>query len=377
LLLFADKKLLSRSKTDFPWQSGNISNYLSAEIKVKKKFGTHFFVDSFSGTVLNIKFSTIYLEKGEVKKALQDFLRYLKVEKNYSGHTLRNYHSDLRQFVDFLSVRSERQGSAERMDPQQVGHLDVRAYLASLYRRNAKSSVARKLSALRSFFAYLLRQGEIKQNPADMVSAPKMGKAIPDFLQVDETFQLMHGPDGDTVLGSRDRAILEVLYSCGLRVSELTALNLDSVDLELGIIRVMGKGSRERVVPVGSKAREALSDYMQRRGELLGMQMVHEALFLNNRGGRLSPRSVARLLKKHVERCNIGRPLSPHGLRHSFATHLLDAGADLRAVQEMLGHVSLSTTQRYTHLSVDKLMAEYDKAHPRSRLKRGKETEEE
>ena len=312
-----------------------------------------------------------------MNRALQDFLRYLRVEKNYSGHTLRNYQSDLRQFIDFLGKRSERQGSTDRMDAKQVSHLDVRAYLASLYRRNAKSSVARKLSAIRSFYTYLFRQGEIKQNPADLVSAPKMGKAIPDFLQVDETFQLMRGPDGDSVLGSRDRAILEVLYSCGLRVSELTALNLDGVELELGIIRVIGKGSRERIVPVGSKAGEALSDYMQRRRELLGTQMEHGALFLNNRGGRLSPRSVARLLKKHMQRCNIGRPLSPHGLRHSFATHLLDAGADLRAVQEMLGHVSLSTTQRYTHLSIDKLMAEYDKAHPRSRLQKAKEPEAE
>ena len=308
-----------------------------------------------------------------MNRALQDFLSYLRVEKNYSGHTLRNYQSDLCQFIDFLGKRSERQGSTDRMDAKQVSHLDVRAYLASLYRRNAKSSVARKLSAIRSFYTYLLRQGEIKQNPADLVSSPKMGKAIPDFLQVDETFQLMHGPDGDSVLGSRDRAILEVLYSCGLRVSELTALNLESVELELGIIRVIGKGSRERIVPVGSKAREALSDYMQRRGELLGMVIEHGALFLNNRGGRLSSRSVARLLKKHLQRCNIGRPLSPHGLRHSFATHLLDAGADLRAVQEMLGHVSLSTTQRYTHLSIDKLMSEYDKAHPRSRLQKGKD----
>jgi integrase/recombinase XerC len=325
--------------------------------------------------VLNIKFSTIYLETAAVKKALQDFLRYLRVEKNYSGHTLRNYESDLCQFIGFLRDRSEGKGSSVRMEPKQVGHLDVRAYLASLYKRNAKSSVARKLSTLKSFFAYLVRQGEVKQNPADMVSAPKMGKSIPDFLQVDETFQLMHGPDSSNVLGSRDRAILEVLYSCGLRVSELTALNLDSADLELGIIRVMGKGSRERVVPVGSKAREALSDYLRRRGELLGTQMEQVALFLNNRGGRLSSRSVARLLKKHMQMCNIGRPLSPHGLRHSFATHLLDAGADLRAVQEMLGHASLSTTQRYTHLSVDKLMAEYDKAHPRSRLQKKKEPE--
>ncbi len=203
-----------------------------------------------------------------------------------------------------------------------------------------------------------------------MVSAPKMGKAIPDFLPVDEAFQLMDGPDTSTVLGCRDRAILEVLYSCGLRVSELTALNLGSIDLERGLARVVGKGNKERVVPIGSKAREALSNYLRRRGVLLTGVTDHEALFLNNRGGRLSGRSVARLLKKLLQRCNLNRPLSPHGLRHSFATHLLDAGADLRAVQEMLGHVSLSTTQRYTHLSVDKLMAEYDKAHPRSRLRR-------
>jgi integrase/recombinase XerC len=187
----------------------------------------------------------------------------------------------------------------------------------------------------------------------------------------------MHGPNTDTVLGSRDRAILEVLYSCGLRVSELTGLNLDSLNVELGIARVIGKGDKERLVPIGEKAKTALSNYLERRGELLAGRTEHRALFLNYRGGRLSSRSVARLVKKHMRRCNLGRPLSPHGLRHSFATHLLDAGADLRAVQEMLGHVSLSTTQRYTHLSVDKLMAEYDKAHPRSRLKHREKTEEE
>ena len=314
-----------------------------------------------------------------MEKALGDFLRYLRVERNYSDHTVRNYQSDLRQFAKFMREREKQTGGEDRtpLVPGQVDHLDIRAYLASLYRRNAKSSVARKLSALRSFFGYLVRQAEIKQNPADMVSAPKMGKAIPDFLPVDEAFQLMRGPDTDNALGSRDRAILEVLYSCGLRVSELTGLNLNSLNLELGIARVIGKGDKERVVPVGDKAKLALSGYLERRGELLAGRQDHRALFLNNRGGRLSSRSVARLVKKHMRRCNLGRPLSPHGLRHSFATHLLDAGADLRAVQEMLGHVSLSTTQRYTHLSVDKLMAEYDKAHPRSRLKRREETEEE
>jgi integrase/recombinase XerC len=187
----------------------------------------------------------------------------------------------------------------------------------------------------------------------------------------------MHGPDSDNVLGSRDRAILEVLYSCGLRVSELTGLDLDSLNVELGIARVIGKGDKERIVPIGDKAKNALFDYLKKRGELLAGRPDNRALFLNNRGGRLSSRSVARLVKKHMQRCNLGRPLSPHGLRHSFATHLLDAGADLRAVQELLGHVSLSTTQRYTHLSVDKLMAEYDKAHPRSRLRRQEKADEE
>ncbi len=314
-----------------------------------------------------------------MENALEEFLLYLRAEKNYSAHTLRNYQSDLRQFAEFMHQRVAQLAHQDStpLTPDKVAYLDVRAYLGSLYRCNAKSSVARKLSTLRSFFAYLVRQGRIKQNPADMVSAPKMGKAIPDFLPVDEAFHIMQGPDTSTLLGSRDRAILEVLYSCGLRVSELTALDLDSVDLELGIARVIGKGNKERVVPIGGKATEALFNYLQRRGELLGGEADHGALFLNNRGGRLSARSIARMLKRILMKCNLGRPLSPHGLRHSFATHMLDAGADLRAVQEMLGHVSLSTTQRYTHLSVDKLMAEYDKAHPRSRIQSGKKAGEE
>jgi integrase/recombinase XerC len=251
-----------------------------------------------------------------------------------------------------------------------VSYLDIRAYLASLHRRNAKSSVARKLSALRSFFAYLVRQGVIQGNPAEMVAAPKMAQKIPEILPVDDAFRLMLGPNADSVLGCRDLAILEVLYSCGLRVSELTSLNLDSIDAELGIVRVIGKGDRERVVPIGSKALEAVGAYRARREELLAGKEEHGALFLNSRGGRLSQRSVARLLTRYVRHCRLSRVVSPHGLRHSFATHLLDAGADLRAVQEMLGHASLSTTQRYTHLTVDKLMAVYDRAHPRSRLAR-------
>jgi len=307
-----------------------------------------------------------------VEQALAQFLLYLKVERNASSHTVRNYHGDLRRFIDFMQARVGRTGDGEPTPPapDEVSYLDVRAYLASLHRRNAKSSVARKLSALRSFFAYLVRQGVIHQNPAEMVAAPKMAQKIPEVLPVDEAFRLMHGPRADAALGCRDLAMLEVLYSSGLRVGELTALNLDSIDAELGIVRVIGKGDKERVVPVGSKALEAVGAYLGRRGELLGGKEEHGALFLNSRGGRLTPRSVARLLTRYVRHCQLPRRVSPHSLRHTFATHLLDAGADLRAVQEMLGHASLSTTQRYTHLTVDKLMAVYDRAHPRSRLPR-------
>jgi len=307
-----------------------------------------------------------------MEQALEQFFLYLKVERNASSHTVRNYQGDLRRFLDFMRSRVGWPGDGEPVPlaPDEVSYLDVRAYLASLHRRNAKSSVARKLSALRSFFAYLVRQGVIHQNPAEMVAAPKMAQKIPEILPVDEAFRLMHGPSADSALGSRDLAILEVLYSCGLRVSELTSLNLDSIDAELGIVRVIGKGDKERVVPIGSKALEAVGAYRGRRGELLARTEEHGALFLNSRGGRLTQRSVARLLTRYVRHCQLSRTVSPHSLRHTFATHLLDAGADLRAVQEMLGHASLSTTQRYTHLTVDKLMAVYDRAHPRSRLAR-------
>jgi len=307
-----------------------------------------------------------------VERALEQFLLNLQVEKNSAAQTLRSYRSDLLQFLGFMKERlgTSRIGGKIPLTPERVTHLDVRAYLASLHRRNAKSSVARKLSSIRSFFAYLVRQGVVKQNPAEMVAAPKRAQRLPEVLPVDEAFRLVHGPDRAAVLGSRDAAMLEVLYSSGLRVSELTSLNLASVDRHLGVVRVIGKGDKERVVPIGSKALEALDVYLRRRGELLGRREEHGALFLNRRGGRLTPRSVARLLLRYVRHCNLSRSVSPHGLRHTFATHLLDAGADLRAVQEMLGHASLSTTQRYTHLTVDKLMAVYDRAHPRSRLGR-------
>jgi integrase/recombinase XerC len=243
---------------------------------------------------------------------------------------------------------------------EKVDRLAIRRYLSFLHRRNKKSSIARKISTLRSFFKYLVREKLATCNPAKSVSTPKVEKPLPTTLTVDEAFRLMETPEKKK--GLRDRAILELLYSSGIRVGELVGLNLDQLDLDLGIVKVMGKGRKERIVPVGSKAIEALKAYLEKRRILDGK----EPLFLNSRGGRLTARSVGRLIKKYTKRSGIFRRISPHTLRHSFATHLLDAGADIREIQEMLGHASLSTTQRYIHLSPGKLMEVYDKAHPRS-----------
>jgi integrase/recombinase XerC len=305
-------------------------------------------------------------------KALIDrFLEYLRVEKDASVHTLRSYGADLAQFRDFLLSKGfgidEKSGdvSAEKIDP-----LAIRAYLSHFYRGLRKSSLARKLAAQRSFFKYLVEEGFLAQSPAAIVATPKQEKPLPTFLPVDEVFSLLETPDRSTPWGSRDRAILETLYSCGMRVSELVGLSDGDVDDSLGVVRVYGKGRKERIVPIGEKALAAIREYLPQRDRVLarlGPQGFRAPLFINPRGGRLTSRSVARILHKHILRCGLLRKVSPHALRHSFATHLLDAGADLRAIQELLGHVSLSTTQRYTHVSVDKLMEVYDRAHPRAK----------
>ena len=305
-------------------------------------------------------------------KALIDrFLEYLQVGKNASVHTLRSYGADLKQFRDFLlskgSSIDEKSGdvSAEKID-----HLAIRAYLSHLYQGHKKSSLARKLAAQRSFFKYLVEEGFLAQSPAEIVATPKQEKPLPTFLPVDEVFSLLETPDRATPWGSRDRAILETLYSCGLRVSELVGLSDGDVDFSLGILRVLGKGRKERIVPIGEKALAAIRDYLPQRDRVLARLDPQESrvpLFINPRGGRLTSRSVARILHKYLLKCGLLRKVSPHALRHSFATHLLDAGADLRAIQELLGHASLSTTQRYTHVSVDKLMEVYDRAHPRAK----------
>jgi integrase/recombinase XerC len=230
--------------------------------------------------------------------------------------------------------------------------------------------LARKIAAQRSFFRYLVGEGILPQNPAEMVSTPKQDKPLPIFLPVDEVFALVETPDISTIWGARDRAILEVLYSCGIRVSELVGLSDGDADFFLGILKVYGKGGKERIVPIGAKALKALQEYLPQRDRVLARRNLKGSkspFFINPRGGRLTSRSVARILQKHILKCGLLRKISPHALRHSFATHLLDAGADLRSIQEMLGHVSLSTTQRYTHISMDKLMDVYDRAHPRAK----------
>ncbi len=306
-----------------------------------------------------------HIERGSL---IHQFIHYLLMEKNASPHTCRCYRRDLEDFADFLKgwvLNTGRKVAIEEAD-----RINIRKYVSFLYKKNKRSSIARKISSLRSFYKYLVRERVIPVNPAKGVSTPKVEKTLPTALTVDEAFRLMDSPQtisgnpskGSKKKGLRDRAILELLYSSGLRVSELVGLNLNEVDLDLGIVKVMGKGRKERIVPVGTKAIEALEAYLHERGIPGG----DEPIFVNSSGGRLTARSVGRLMKEYTRRSGIFRKTSPHSLRHTFATHLLDAGADIREIQEMLGHSSLSTTQRYTHISAGKLMEVYDKAHPRS-----------
>jgi integrase/recombinase XerC len=248
-----------------------------------------------------------------------------------------------------------------------VDVLTIRLYLGYLYKKNAKTTIGRKLSAIRSFFRYLVRSGIITDNPAEQVSSPKQEKHIPTYLTVDDMFRFLDSIVPNSLLGLRNRALFETLYSTGIRVSELAGLNERDVDDTAGVIRVMGKGSKQRIVPIGEKALHAISAYRLALGQRSRLEpaVSGRPLFLNKNGTRLSTRSIARIIDKLARECGLAVPISPHGVRHSFATHMLDAGADLRVVQELLGHKSLSTTQKYTHVSIDRLMETYDKAHPR------------
>jgi integrase/recombinase XerC len=299
-----------------------------------------------------------------VNELISEYRQYLEKERGASPHTVRNYVSDLEIFFAFLrekKIPCESIDDLERLEP-----LAVRGFLASRFADNAASSTARRLSAVKTFFRHLVRLGRLGHNPADGVRPPKIPKMLPKFLSVDEAAALVATPKAGTPAGLRDRAILELLYASGLRVSELCGLDTGDVDFEYSTVRVLGKGSKERVVPFGAKAAGALRAWLSERHKLAKPDS-EGAAFLNLRGGRLTPRSIARMIDRYVLECAMARSISPHVLRHTFATHMLNAGADLRGIQELLGHVSLSTTQRYTHVTIDRLMEVYDKAHPHAK----------
>jgi integrase/recombinase XerC len=302
-----------------------------------------------------------------VDELIEQYSGYLRHERNFSAHTLRNYLSDVKQFHEFLMERELGLDASGHVDPRRIDVHVVRSYLAALARDRKKSSIGRKLAALKKFFRYLAGTHKIDKDPLLLIQSPKQEKPLPAFLSVDDAFQLLGAIKIKTGLDVRDRAALEVFYSTGIRVSELVGLNWADVDFQLGIIRVVGKGSKERIVPIGEIAMQALRDYGQEQCKRWQVACKGETpVFLNNRGERITTRSVARIVEKHLKQAGIPVKMGPHGLRHSFATHLLNSGADLRVIQELLGHASLSTTQKYTHLNLDALTAVYDKAHPRA-----------
>jgi len=290
-----------------------------------------------------------------MQRFVDKFITYLRVEKNSSLHTISNYTRDLKSFYTFLGPD---------IDIKKVDRLALRRYMAELRGRNyAKRTIARHLASLRSFFRFLYREGHVEVNPATAIPTPKLDRILPKFLDVEKVVKLLQSPDEATTNGLRDRAIMETLYSTGIRVSELVGLDLDDIDFISGVIKVFGKGSKERLVPVGEPALAAIRRYDAQKDPLVKEK---KAVFLNKSGARLTDRSVRRVMDKYIRKCSIQEKLSPHSLRHSFATHLLDRGADLRSVQELLGHMNLSTTQIYTHVTTERLKEVYDKVHPRA-----------
>ncbi|HUU41951.1 MAG TPA: site-specific tyrosine recombinase/integron integrase [Desulfatiglandales bacterium] len=302
-----------------------------------------------------------------MKTLISSFIKYIEAEKGYSRHTIRNYESDLKQFIEFVKTQRD----VKNGDPnvELVDFSLIRSYLGELFDKCRRTTIARKLSALKSFFKYLELRGLAPFNPAAEIITPKQEKYIPTYLPIDDMFALLEQPDKEKDLGLRDLAILELLYSSGLRVSELVTLDIEKLDFSSRLVKVLGKGGKERLLPVGRKAIAAVKEYLEhteKTRKKAGFNKGHGPLFLNYRGERLSVRSVDRLVKRYSIQCGIMMNISPHSIRHTFATHLLDGGADLRSIQELLGHASLSTTQKYTHVSIARLMEVYDKSHPRS-----------
>ena len=315
-----------------------------------------------------------------IDQLLTQFLDHLRYERNVSAHTLRNYESDLRQFFNYLTPPETARPAAKhslatlkRKEPalEQIDHLTIREWLSSLHSdHKKKTSIARKLAALRTFFQFLVREGVVEQNPAKLVATPRKEKKLPVHLSIEDAVRFIETPDSETDLGKRDRAILELLYATGVRVSELVQLNLRDINFKSKLLRVFGKRRKERIVPFGDPAAKALKNYLDVRERFLmnapATKRDAQPLILNYQGTRMTTRSVGRLVEKYIRLCAGIHDISPHALRHSFATHLLDGGADLRDIQELLGHARLSTTQIYTHVSMEKLIEVYDKAHPKA-----------
>ena len=302
-----------------------------------------------------------------MEKLIEQFLEHLRYERNVSAHTLRNYASDLEQFGQFLAPDKK----TAPPDVTAIDHLTIREWMSSLHTdQKKKSSIARKLAALRTFFQFLVREQILELNPAKLVSTPKLEKKLPKHLSIEEAIRFIETPDPETELGKRDRAMLELMYATGVRVAELTTLNLADVDFSNQLVRVTGKRRKQRIVPFGDPAGDAIRSYLGVRDKFLFNAPISkrddEALFLNYQGTRITTRSVGRMVEKYIRICAGMHNISPHALRHSFATHLLDSGADLRDIQELLGHARLSTTQVYTHVSMEKLIEVYDKAHPKA-----------
>lgn len=294
-----------------------------------------------------------------MEHTFEAFKTYLSIEKGASNNTIDAYLSDLGQFTAFL----------KSLDPpksiESAGILELRGFSASLLKTEKKSSVGRKLAALKTFYKFLLREHVVEMNPAELISIPKKDQMLPGFLNIDEIFGLLELPDKTKVFGLRDRSILELFYASGLRVSELVGLDIENIDINIRYVRVTGKGRKERIVPVNDKALQVIKNYLEMRKNAI-KNTGEKALFINKYGKRLTRRAVGLIVKKYMIQSGINKHISPHSLRHTFATHLLDAGADLRLIQEFLGHSSISTTQIYTHTSMDKLMKVYDDAHPRA-----------
>jgi integrase/recombinase XerC len=296
-------------------------------------------------------------EHKNMNKRVEDFLNFLTTEKGASEHTTKNYGIDLRKFMKFIAEK----------EFKDLTYLDIRSFLASLKTHEySKSSISRKLACLRSFFKYLVRENILTQNPAAGIATPKKEKRLPSFMNPDEITKLLDAPAKNSWEEKRDKAILEMLYSSGLRVSELAGLNHDDLDFFGGLVRVRGKGKKERIVPVGQEALNSLRAYWDMKAPRETANVIKKPLFISRIGSRLTDRSVRRMILKYVKRTGLGKEISPHTFRHSFATHMLDRGADLRSVQELLGHANLSTTQIYTHVTTQRLKDAYMAAHPRA-----------